>query len=98
MMTLKSRRFSLSHILGRPFPGYEDIDLSFEEIETLVRNCRPDWKAALRVKGRLLQVQGGIYHHLTSPHGSGETIYLAPRTARAVSGRDGAPMRERAWR
>ncbi len=37
---------------GRPFPGYEDIDISFEEIETLVRNCRPDWKAALEsVKG-----------------------------------------------
>ena len=37
---------------GRPFPGYEDIDLSFEEIETIVRNTRPDWKAALEsVKG-----------------------------------------------
>ena len=37
---------------GRPFPGYEDIELSFEEIETLVRNSRPDWKAALEsVKG-----------------------------------------------
>ena len=37
---------------GRAFPGYEDIDISFEEIETLVRNSRPDWKAALEsVKG-----------------------------------------------
>lgn len=37
---------------GRPFPGLEDINLSFEEIETLVRNSRPDWKAALEsVKG-----------------------------------------------
>jgi hypothetical protein len=37
---------------GRPFPAYEDIDLSFEEIETLVRNSRLDWKAALEsVKG-----------------------------------------------
>jgi len=37
---------------GRPFAGYEDIDLSFEEIETLVRNSRLDWKAALEhVKG-----------------------------------------------
>ena len=37
---------------GRPFPGYEDIDISFEEIETLVRNLRPDWKAALEsIKG-----------------------------------------------
>lgn len=32
---------------GRTFPGYEDIDLSFEELETIVRNERPDWKAAL---------------------------------------------------
>jgi hypothetical protein len=37
---------------GRHFPGYEDIELSFEEFETLVRNSRPDWKAALEsVKG-----------------------------------------------
>jgi hypothetical protein len=37
---------------GRPFPGYDDIDLSFEEIETLVRNGRPEWKAALTsIKG-----------------------------------------------
>ncbi|MBK5265405.1 MAG: GIY-YIG nuclease family protein [Alphaproteobacteria bacterium] len=37
---------------GRTFPGYDDIDLSFEELETLVRNSRPDWKAALEsVKG-----------------------------------------------
>ena len=32
---------------GRPWPGYEGIDISFEEIETLVRNDRPDWKTAL---------------------------------------------------
>ncbi len=32
---------------GRQFPGYEDIDLSFEELETLVKNDRSDWKAAL---------------------------------------------------
>lgn len=37
---------------GRSFPGYEEIDLSFEELEALVRNDRPDWKAALQsVKG-----------------------------------------------
>lgn len=37
---------------GRSFPGFEDIDLSFEELETLVRNSRPDWKAALAsIKG-----------------------------------------------
>jgi hypothetical protein len=37
---------------GRPFPGFEDIDLSFEELEALVRNSRPDWSASLAsVKG-----------------------------------------------
>lgn len=37
---------------GRPFPGYDEIDLSFEELESLVRNNRPDWRAALEsVKG-----------------------------------------------
>lgn len=37
---------------GRSFPGYEDIDVSFDELETLVRNDRADWKAALEsVKG-----------------------------------------------
>ncbi len=37
---------------GRAFPGFENIDVSFEELETLVRNSRPDWKAALSsVKG-----------------------------------------------
>ena len=37
---------------GRQFPGYDDIDLSFEELETLVKNRRLDWKAALEnVKG-----------------------------------------------
>jgi hypothetical protein len=40
---------------GRSFPGFEDIDLSFDELETLVRNDRPDWKAALEsVKGVFL--------------------------------------------
>lgn len=32
---------------GRSFSGYEDIDVSFEELEAIVRNERPDWKAAL---------------------------------------------------
>lgn len=27
---------------GRRFPGYDDIDLSFEELEALVKNARPD--------------------------------------------------------
>jgi len=37
---------------GQAFPGYDDIDLSFAELEALVRNGRPDWRAALEsVKG-----------------------------------------------
>lgn len=37
---------------GRSFPGYDDIDVSFDELETLVRNDRPDWKTALEsIKG-----------------------------------------------
>lgn len=37
---------------GRAFPGLESIDLSFEELEALVRNGRADWRGALSsVKG-----------------------------------------------
>lgn len=37
---------------GKPFPGYAHINLSFGELETLVRNEREDWRAALEnVKG-----------------------------------------------
>ena len=37
---------------GRSFRGYEDIDLPFDELETLVRNEQPDRKSALEnVKG-----------------------------------------------
>ena len=32
---------------GRTFPGYEHVNLSFRELETLIRNDRPDWKSAL---------------------------------------------------
>lgn len=32
---------------GRPFPGFESIDLSFRELEILRRDNRPDWRAAL---------------------------------------------------
>jgi hypothetical protein len=44
--------FEVSEILrepytGRQFPGYEAIDISFEELEALVKNDRMDWKAAL---------------------------------------------------
>ena len=50
-------KFEVQEILrepysGRTFPGFENIDLSFEELETLVRNSRSDWQAALMsVKG-----------------------------------------------
>ena len=49
--------FVVSEILsepwsGRTFPGYEDIDLPFRELETLIENGKPDWKSALEnVKG-----------------------------------------------
>ena len=33
---------------GQGFPGYENIDLSFDELETIIRNERPEWKAALQ--------------------------------------------------
>ncbi|PDT46674.1 hypothetical protein CO661_17380 [Sinorhizobium fredii] len=37
---------------GRVFPGFENIDLGFAELETLIRNNRPDRTAALsNVKG-----------------------------------------------
>ena len=40
---------------GQSFPGYDEIDVSFDEFETLVRNNRLDWKSALEnVKGNYL--------------------------------------------
>ena len=37
---------------GRSFPGFESVDLSFEELETITRHSRPDWRAALSsIKG-----------------------------------------------
>lgn len=37
---------------GVIFPGYENIDLRFGELETILRNEKPDWRAALQnVKG-----------------------------------------------
>ncbi|NOE36239.1 GIY-YIG nuclease family protein [Ruegeria sp. HKCCD7318] len=32
---------------GLPFPGMGNIDLAFDELSTLVRNDRPDWRGAL---------------------------------------------------
>lgn len=50
---------------GRSFPGYDEIDISFEELETLVRNNRPDWASALQnMKGIYLitdTLTGGLY-------------------------------------
>ncbi|WP_170401490.1 GIY-YIG nuclease family protein [Ruegeria arenilitoris] len=37
---------------GRLFPGFDNIDLSHDELRTVVRNNREDWRAALEnVKG-----------------------------------------------
>lgn len=37
---------------GAIFPGYENIDLRFGELETILRNEKPDWRAVLQnVKG-----------------------------------------------
>ncbi|WP_265502929.1 hypothetical protein [Paracoccus beibuensis] len=37
---------------GLAFPSFDEIDLSFEELEALVRNDRPDWRVAVEnVKG-----------------------------------------------
>lgn len=44
---------------GRAFPGFDDIDLSFDELATLMRNDRPDWRAALEnMKGVYLITDG----------------------------------------
>ena len=44
--------FEVSEILREPysvrsFPGYENIDLTYEELEAIIRNDRSDWKSAL---------------------------------------------------
>ena len=64
------RAFEVQEILrepytGRRFPGYDDIDLSFEELEALVRNARPDWMSAL-------ESMKGIY--LISDTKTGKTL------------------------
>jgi hypothetical protein len=32
---------------GTVFPGYDSIDISFSELEAIIKNHRPDWRAAL---------------------------------------------------
>ena len=34
---------------GREFPGYENINLSFHQLETIVRNAHKDWQAPLAI-------------------------------------------------
>lgn len=34
---------------GRRFPGYEWLDVSFSELELIIRSGRPDWKQALEL-------------------------------------------------
>ncbi len=49
---LEVREITPEPFSGRGFEGFESVDLSFEELETLVRNDRQDWKAPLaNVKG-----------------------------------------------
>jgi hypothetical protein len=51
--------------MSLPFTDYDGIDLSFEELETLVRDGREDWMGALtRVKGVYLvtDIQTGNRH------------------------------------
>ena len=49
---LRCRRFCANRTQSRRFPGYDDIDLSFQELESLVKNARPDWMSALEsIKG-----------------------------------------------
>lgn len=37
---------------GQEFSGYEDIDLPFKQIEIILKNEKPDWRAALQnIKG-----------------------------------------------
>lgn len=57
MMEKHYQDFQVKEILqepysGRSFSGYDEIDLSFDELETLIRNDRPDWKGPLEnIKG-----------------------------------------------
>ena len=50
-------RFKVKEILpesyeGRAFPGFEEIDMSFEELDAIVSKGRIDWKTALEsIKG-----------------------------------------------
>lgn len=49
---LEVREILTEKYSGRVFPGYENVDLSFPELETLVNNDRGDWRTALQsVKG-----------------------------------------------
>jgi hypothetical protein len=62
---------------GLPFEGFDDIELSFAELETIVRNNQRDWQAALEhIKGVYLitdTLTGKIY--VGSAYGS-EGIWL----------------------
>ena len=58
---------------GRPFPGFESIDLSFGELEILHRDNRPDWRAALEgVSGVYLvsvRTQNAIRRYVGAAYG-----------------------------
>ena len=46
--TFEVREIIREQYSGQTFPGYEEIDLPFSELEHLVQNDRTDWKAALK--------------------------------------------------
>jgi hypothetical protein len=41
------KEITLEPYNGLPFPGYSAIDLTFDELSTVVRNGRQDWRGAL---------------------------------------------------
>jgi hypothetical protein len=73
---------------GRSFPGFEDIDLSFEELEALVRNTRPDWMAALAsVKGiYLISDTNTGKRYIGSAYGDQGSGRAGAATSRPVTG------------
>jgi hypothetical protein len=67
---------------GRQFPGYEDIDLSFEELETLVKNDARTGRRPLKISRESISL--AIQRR--------ENATLAPLTAIREFGRGGVVM------
>ena len=47
---------------GDEFPGYENIRLSFSQLETIIRNKRSGWLDALRNQKAVYLITDGTYH------------------------------------